>query len=234
MGREVKRVALDFVWPRNKVWEGFVNPHHVSNCGECDGMGVDESYESLTELVNLLLLAGDASLMRKPLHPYFGSTRLERVGPKLHEVMAGLTGQDPGPFGFLGSAYRAVPKLIAAAGLPETWGRCEACGGEGYAPGQEEAIRQRDEWQQREPPTGEGWQLWETVSEGSPITPVFATPEELARWLVRNDDSITRGRSFEQWMALLTGPGWAPSMMATPETGLVSGVEAMAREELKR
>ena len=27
MGRELRRVPLDFNWPLNKVWEGFCNPH---------------------------------------------------------------------------------------------------------------------------------------------------------------------------------------------------------------
>ncbi len=31
-------------------------------------------------------------------------------------------------------------------------------------------------------PQGEGWQLWQTVSDG-PITPVFATPEELIEFM---------------------------------------------------
>ena len=31
------------------------------------------------------------------------------------------------------------------------------------------------EEERREPPIGDGWQVWETVSEGSPVTPVFAT-----------------------------------------------------------
>lgn len=39
----------------------------------------------------------------------------------------------------------------------------------------------RDQWY-HEPPKGEGYQLWETTSEGSPISPVFASAEELAAW----------------------------------------------------
>src|SRR5688572_29018665 len=129
MGLELKRVPLDFDAPVGETWEARICRHHVERCAVCKGHARDESYRSLEELVTLLLLAGDASLTGKPLHPYFRSSRLERVGPKLHEVMAGLTGQDPGPFGFLGSSYRVVPKLIEVAGLPETWGQCEVCGG---------------------------------------------------------------------------------------------------------
>jgi len=60
---------------------------------------------------------------------------------------------------------------------------CPTCDGhaslERY-PGQR---AEAEAWERTEPPTGEGWQLWETVSEGSPQSPVFATAEELARWL---------------------------------------------------
>jgi len=37
-----------------------------------------------------------------------------------------------------------------------------------------------------EPPEGVGWQMWEDTSEGSPISPVFKTAEELAQWLEDN------------------------------------------------
>lgn len=33
-----------------------------------------------------------------------------------------------------------------------------------------------------DPPMGDGYQLWETTTEGSPISPVFVTLEELAEW----------------------------------------------------
>lgn len=34
--------------------------------------------------------------------------------------------------------------------------------------------------------SGDGYQLWETCTEGSPISPVFATMEELAGWCAVN------------------------------------------------
>lgn len=38
MGRELKRVPLDFQWPTNKVWQGFLNPHYElsSECPHCE------------------------------------------------------------------------------------------------------------------------------------------------------------------------------------------------------
>ena len=37
------------------------------------------------------------------------------------------------------------------------------------------------------PPEGDGWQLWEVVTEGSPISPVFATHGELVQWMQNRD-----------------------------------------------
>jgi hypothetical protein len=44
MSREIKRVPLDFNWPCEKVWEGFLLPNHLyadhcQNCLNCEGSG---------------------------------------------------------------------------------------------------------------------------------------------------------------------------------------------------
>ncbi|MGN6107833.1 MAG: hypothetical protein ACTHU0_22185, partial [Kofleriaceae bacterium] len=41
MGRTLKRVPLDFAWPLNKVWKGYLNPFRklVKKCTECSGDG---------------------------------------------------------------------------------------------------------------------------------------------------------------------------------------------------
>lgn len=36
------------------------------------------------------------------------------------------------------------------------------------------------------PPKGDGFQLWETTSEGSPMSPVFGTLDELCSWCEEN------------------------------------------------
>jgi len=44
--------------------------------------------------------------------------------------------------------------------------------------------------------------MYETTSEGTPISPAFATPEELARWLADND-APAFGRmtaTYEEWL----------------------------------
>lgn len=87
------------------------------------------------------------------------------------------------------------------------------------------------------------YQVWETVSEGTPVTPPFATKEELIDYLVDNGDywdqsrreerkqGQTIGMNCEPWNhknaeAFVNGPGWAPSMILDAK-GLRSGVEAI-------
>lgn len=54
--------------------------------------------------------------------------------------------------------------------------------------------------------------MYEDTSEGTPISPAFATPEELARWLADNGASAfgSMTATYEQWLAVARG-GWAPS-----------------------
>ncbi len=75
-------------------------------------------------------------------------------------------------------------------------------------------------------PTGEGYQMWETTSEGSPISPVFKTEESLARWLSDTGASSfgSMTSTYEEWLRMILEDGWAPSMVYTPEGGLNSGV----------
>jgi hypothetical protein len=68
------------------------------------------------------------------------------------------------------------------------------------------------------------FQVYETVSEGTPVTPPFSTKEELVNYLVENgdfsDQTETRwhpkrgGWSRENAEAFV-GRGWAPSLMVT-------------------
>ncbi len=70
-------------------------------------------------------------------------------------------------------------------------------------------------------------QMYEETSEGTPISPVMETPEQLARWLVDNKASAFAGEtaSYEAWLRI-ANCGWAPSMVMQHGV-LMSGVEAM-------
>lgn len=76
-----------------------------------------------------------------------------------------------------------------------------------------------------------GWQMWETTSEGSPISPVCNSAEELARWLADNGASSfgAMTASYEQWLRTIQA-GSAPSMVLEG-TNMMSGVAAVAEQE---
>jgi hypothetical protein len=95
-------------------------------------------------------------------------------------------------------------------GLPETCEVCEGHGGIEDYPGQREEA---ENWEGTDPPEGDGWQLWETVSEGSPISPVFASAEELSAWMqtpaYEHGGPLTKDQADSFVKA-----GWAPSMIS--------------------
>lgn len=213
MGREVKRVPLNFDWPVNKTWEGYLNPNYVE-CTACKGSGETMAMKRLGDLVGLLMLSGSDSAEQK-CHPYFHETPLynsrgKTCGPDMAELTGALAGRQPRwPFGHdCVDRWSATRKIINAAGLPESWGRCPDCDGEGIP---RDKIEIYESWQKSEPPEGEGWQVWETVSEGSPISPVFATPEELAAHMAQTRWGADQGTSYETWLKFIVGPGWAIS-----------------------
>lgn len=130
----------------------------------------------------------------------------------------------------MGDPRRHRPFLWVNGGLKKKWGTCLRCKGEGSLWDSHSNKVRAERWRRKEPPKGVGYQLWETVSEGSPISPVFAKPEELADWLASPayERSVDQGTTREQWLRFINGPGWAPSMMSSPATGLVTGVQAVA------
>lgn len=86
------------------------------------------------------------------------------------------------------------------------------------------------------------FQVWETVSEGTPVSPPFETKAELIDYLVTNGDFWDQSRrregrsimncdpwSRKQAEAFVNGPGWAPSMVID-SSGIRSGVEALAEK----
>lgn len=104
---------------------------------------------------------------------------------------------------------------------------CDECGGAGNHWPSPEAKQTYEDWEPTEPPAGDGYQIWETVSEGSPISPVFATPELLAGHMTKTKWGADKGTPYETWLAFIRGPGWAPSMVIDA-AGIRSGVRAMA------
>lgn len=226
MSREARRVPLGFDWPLNEVWEGYLMPDHLraQDCTDCSGRGSTTARQWVEASAAMILLLADdlrAQERGRPMHPYFAeyytSAHGTRPSSDIVELTAGLAGRKPG---FIGhdalDRWSATSKIIAAAGLdPETWGLCQTCAGHGLTekyPGQR---AEAEAWEPTDPPTGDGWQMWETTSEGSPVTPVFATDEELADHCAAHVSffgGIPAGR--DQWLKVIRGEDFAHVQIA--------------------
>ena len=48
--RTLKRVPLNFQWPLNKVWNGYINPYPgPAACKLCDGSGYNAAVNQIAE-----------------------------------------------------------------------------------------------------------------------------------------------------------------------------------------
>lgn len=133
-----------------------------------------------------------------------------QVLPFTEEVARLVTGLASGKRpdgGLLGNAHQVqweIQKtLLRVAGIdPEGgFGVCPVCKGKAIDPAAKEAY---EAWEPEQPPAGEGWQLWETVSEGSPVSKVYPTREAFEDYLVAEGYSREAAHAF-------CDAGWAPS-----------------------
>lgn len=71
------------------------------------------------------------------------------------------------------------------------------------------------------------YQVWQTVSEGTPVSPPFATLEALADYLAKNGDFWDQSRGDGGWghdaANRFCKSGSAASFVYSPETGLIAG-----------
>lgn len=295
MGREIKRVPLDFNWPRHKVWSGFLNPHydgHYSDCSACKGSGYSPigkhmndqwygnanfspfntgsqpfpaSHSIIQELalrnVFYSLLGRSAPyadryvttfemknepkfrpddlrneidseayrlarhfnagwihhLSQDDVDALWDSGRLER------HFKEKPTAKQVNEWSLVGMSHDCINAHIIIKAKAKREGielTCSECEGHGSKWDSPESKQRAEDWEKEEPPSGPGYQVWETVSEGSPVSPVFAQPEDLAKWMVENDSSVTGDATYEQWLDFIKRDGWAPSGM------IVNGVQS--------
>lgn len=220
MGREVKRVPVGFDWPLNKVWSGYLMPDTMDlpTCGDCAGDGYTPEARAIANTF-YSFQTGDSRLSwsdkigQAEVDNLLAEGRLKTwqggrwQSLPLTAAQVNRSNRDGGALAAYG--HDAINQHILVRFRCERLGievRCATCHGHGDI-GTDEQRAAIDEWERTEPPTGEGWQVWETVSEGSPITPVFATREELVGHLVsvmgwRPDAAET-----------FTSDGWAPSLV---------------------
>ena len=85
----------------------------------------------------------------------------------------------------------------------------------------------RPSWTEDNPPVG--YQVYESVSEGTPVSPVFPDRESMIVWLMADPPIGIGGRILHltrEQAERFAEDAYAPSMVFTPSTGLVSGLEA--------
>lgn len=221
--RTVKRVPMDFAWPLHKVWDGYL----CKLGGPCpeDGKtcfnGSTAGGKWLERICRLIALVGDEAACapnaehyrargRIYPHPYLEEwsqaprtempASLLPLTSDLVELAKGLGLREPG--GLRSNYYYVYRKLVEAAGLPESWGTCPACEGHADDPAKRAEV---EAWEETPPPSGEGWQLWETCSEGSPVSPVFATADALAEWCATNATTFADHRATKaQWLHMFS------------------------------
>jgi hypothetical protein len=100
------------------------------------------------------------------------------------------------------NAWYCIKARLAKASLPDLCGDCD---GDGNIWDSDENRLKAEGWSREEPPTGGGFQLWETTTEGSPASPVFATLRELCTWCADNATTFgTSKATADQWEAMLS------------------------------
>lgn len=296
MGREVKRVAMGFDWPVNKIWQGFVNPFDSKRvkCEACDGSG----YSDISRMLQARWY-GNApfrpeergSVPFAPDHPavmafarrnvergrgYYGLSEdpVWREAKRLAELFnsrwshhlnegdvdalirenrlmdfthqwtkgKGWIKRDPpivptplevNVWSLSGIGHDSINCSVVVDAECVRLGVsniCAVCGGDGGLWPCEQDRLDYEAWEPTQPPAGDGWQIWETVSEGSPLSPVFATPEELAAHMAGTTWGADKGTPYETWLTFIRGPGWSVSMVMD-EKGVRDGVTAAVDNE---
>lgn len=288
MGRIVRRVPLDFDWPIDKIWEGFLTPDQFDEikCPSCKN-GYSPHAQHLHDLWYGYLPFDLASTGSTPLRHDTPAVRAfaERNiknAPEFYGTGEGAIVREAQRLADLWNGQWChhlsqddVDALIAAdrlRDLTHTWSReegwqpknpavtptaeqvnewslrttghdginasvvvrarceregaevlCPTCQGHGSVEAYPGQRAEAEAWESTDPPTGDGWQLWETVSEGSPISPVFPTAEALAAWMA--DPARGDGWVPQEVAANFIAEGWAPTGATGPGGTVMSGVE---------
>lgn len=292
MGRELKRVPLDFKWPENKVWDGYLNPHYAEShdCPVCGGSGYSPEARRLKDrwygcapfrpedrgstpflpTHPAVRAFAERNVTRSPDYYGLGESAIQREARRLADLwnsawshhlnaddvaalveggrLRDLTHTWVPEAGWLpkeppyvptpeevnvwsisgGMWHDSINQWIVVGAECKRLGidpGCRNCSGSGTVWDSPEDEQAAEAWERTEPPAGDGYQIWETVSEGSPISPVFATPEALAEYMNGRAWGGDKGCSYESWLNFINGPWWASSMVVDAN-GVRCGADA--------
>lgn len=215
MGRRLYRVPLEFAWPINKIWEGYLNPHRQScpEAGETCFAGYSAAGQWLDSICRFLSLVAEEAAVasqaeefrargRSYPHPYLQEfPQAPRLGSFI-EKAAGF------PTGILPLTAELQTLIEGLAGK-----KCTGALGSGLGYTLQERLKEfaglttdnwgvcpvcggegldpackaaYDAWEPYEPPQGPGFQLWTTTNEGAPVSPVFESLDALCQYLEPN------------------------------------------------
>ena len=261
MGREVKRVPLDFDWPINKIWKDYLSPHEWNECVHCDGSGHNAKTRTLEQawyprqhptpddLALRAIFEVNADFGR-----HLAQDECDNLvdNHRLYDLACEWKKESPDDdhprwirrknedgTGFYPSAtlvniwahntmgHDTINQWICVEFRAKKlgfWRHCTVCNGTGEWWASPEHERLAKDWEKVEPPTGPGYQLWENVSEGSPISKVFPDRESFITYLIDEGHSRDAAENF-------LDSGWAPSMVlttsATGERTIKSGIDSL-------
>ncbi len=218
MGRVVKRVPMDFGWPLHKVWAGYICPWYVPHYHECDRCPKDERYggssgyseKGYALVCELREKMDDRTWIPSPedmpvLKEHYGKDYEFETPDEFAKIMYGRPVCHPGDY--RRDFYVSDLSYYIASSIAEREGWelfCSKCKGHGkYWDSKEWEYLATKGWKNIEPPTGDGYQLWETTSEGSPVTPVFSSLEKLAEYCEENSTTFGSDRATkEEWLQM--------------------------------
>lgn len=321
MGRQVKRVPLDFSWPLSTVWEGYKNPYdcHCSQCSACSngysqyGQNLLNIWYGYTEFKpedngSVSFKPDDPCILELATHnvkrrPEFTEANIhkecvritklcnskwtyhlnqddvnalieaDRLWDFTHRPVRPITEEDirthayylwleagspensdiefweksvkahkgywlPYNNGYVPTAqevnnwsvvstgHDSLNSAIVFEARAKKEGKdlcCSVCDGNGFVWENKEYEKLSEEWEEYEPPVGEGYQCWENVTAGSPISPVFATPEELAKYMSENSKT-----TYEDWLKFIFSNKTAISAVVC-DGKFITGVEFIAQ-----
>jgi hypothetical protein len=290
VSREIRRIAVDFDWPLNEVWQGYLMPEELlaESCLACEN-GYSEHGKYLHDLWYGYVPFKPEDNGSTPLSPntpavrefaernvnsapeFYGrdpmavlreATRLADMwnGQWSHHLneddVAALVAGDrlwdlthtwdpenrwqpmdpfviPTPeqvneWDIRSMGHDSINASICTRARCDRDGKpylCARCDGSGQAWRSDEHKAAHEAWEPTEPPAGDGWQVWNTVSEGSPVTPVFATRAELVDHLCTPGQQVTlrEGPMARDEAERFVDAGWVPSGMGSAVTRVVEG-----------
>lgn len=230
MGRKLMRVPLNFKWQMNMVWKGYINPYESMKCKACDGSGLNEATKKLEDdwyafdnprYINL----GNGRRYNDNAWAHH-LTEIEikalikerRLTDFTHDFITGKgwvektpkyipTPDEVNKWSITGFGHDGINRMICVEARAKhlgIYGKCEFCHGEGEIWQSDEIKKLHENWEPFDPPKGKGFQLWETTSEGSPVSPIFKTLDELCTWCETNATTFGSTKaSKEDWLQML-------------------------------